>query len=281
MRRARSLHVLLLVAAVVPLAGACGDADDHGAGSSREAASDATRSADRTPPAGDDRTSSGPCAPLVGRQAGTSSIDADDGRALLGAATARSTRSGHRFVTDLRIDARTIRLTGTLVGRRAPDGTSRARLTWTGLAALVAPDLDVRIVDDVIQLRPAGSEDSFSNAGSASGIALDVGRELLDHPQLLVARSATRSADGNDTLVTLAAPAPALRTYATRERRGLATDLLRSARSLEITSTVRRGRLVGDRFVLRARLPAGTPLERIAADTPITITGTTRYCPLP
>jgi hypothetical protein len=273
MRRARTLPLLLLAAVVVPVLGACGSED---ASRGRDDPAASRSGADR--PA---RSAGASCAPTTDPTTTPArSIDPASGRKLLDAAAARATRAGHRFVTDLQVDAGSVRLTGTLAGRRTPDGASRARLTWTGVAALVATDLEVRIVDDVILLRPAGSRTRFAGAGSASGIALDVGRELLDHPQLLVARSATRTADDRTTVVTLATPAPALRDYATRERRGLATDLLRSARSLKFTSTVRAGRLAGDRFVLRARLPAGTPLERIAAGTPITITGTTRYCPL-
>jgi len=154
-------------------------------------------------------------------------------------------------------------------GRRLPDGTSEARVTVGAGRALL-----LRIVDDTIYVR-AGTR--WTNRGSASGIALDVGRELFDHPFLLEPTAAMR--DGTDHLVELAAPPAPLRDYATNERHGPVTELLADATALTITGRVARtGTLVGDSFVLETTLPPG--IVPGLAGRRARIEARTGYCPL-
>ncbi len=193
---------------------------------------------------------------------------------MVDAAAGRSRRLGHRFETDLRIRSG-LSASATLRGRLLPTGESEARLEWSGPASLVLPDATVRIVGNSIYARSEGDA-AWRSLGSASGVALDVGRELLDHPFLL--RPVAGREDEHRAVVELVADPAALRAYAGTERRGIATDLLVGARSLRITSLAAGGRLVADTFALTTRLPPA--LAKVAGGPLARVTGATSYCPL-
>ncbi len=203
-------------------------------------------------------------------------------RASILRAAKRATQSGHRFVTRLALASGTTRVDAILTGLRTGANESRAQLAWSGPASLVLPDLDLRIVGDRITTRDG--DDAWVDRGSASGVALDVGRELLDHPFLVRAVSgATHDPDDRTPTterVDLVAPVTVLRRYATTERRGPVTDLLAAARSLRLTSTASGGELVQDRFTLVTRIPATLDVPGLRTGAPLAVTGTTRYCPL-
>lgn len=216
-------------------------------------------------PAGEPAASCGdvPVPPLHGSPA-----DSVEARVQLDRAARRATRAGHRMRIELDVAGALGSRTASLEGRRLPTGESAARLDWTVLG------FDLRIVDDRLYRRRPLTD--WRDLGSASGAALDVGRELLDHAFLLDAVAARR--DGRRLAVTLEAPAAQLRAYATTERRGPVTDLLTGTRMLRITSIVDRGRLAGDRFVLVATPPPS--LRPLLGRAPVTIRGRSTYCPL-
>ncbi|MCW2921778.1 MAG: hypothetical protein JWL76_1652 [Thermoleophilia bacterium] len=194
-------------------------------------------------------------------------------------AAKRATRSGHRFTIELRVAAGRLRGTATIFGRRTAQDTSAALVVWSGLAGAVLPDLGLRIVDDRLYLQPGTFTSPWRVGGSASGVSLDVGRELLDHPFLL--EPTTARGDGDvATTVSFSAPPERLRAYATSERRGRVTDLLRAARRLTLTADVRGGTLVGDRFTLLTTVPESLHLGPAAPGTRIRIDGVTTYCAL-
>lgn len=216
------------------------------------------------------RTSAGPL---------RTSTDLTGARSLVLAAARRATRTGHRFAVELDVAAGRLRADATVFGRRTPANASSALVVWSGTAGVLLPDLGLRIVDDQLYLQRGNFDSPWQRAGSASGVSLDVGRELLDHPFLLRATSA-RGDSAAATTVTFTAPAERLRAYATSERHGPVTDLLRTARQLTLVAHVRGGRLVGDRFTLVTTAPDSLRLGPIATGTPIRIAGTSSYCRL-
>ncbi len=211
--------------------------------------------------------------------AGERLADVASARATIDDAARATTRSGGAFVTQLQVRSGAITLArARLTGRRSADGSSRGHLAWSGAASLLAPDLDLRIVDNSISLRRDDRPRVWQPLGSASGVALDVGRELLMHPFLLRERSANGA--GDSVRVALVAPAAALRDYATNERQGPVTELLRRASRLRIEATTANGRLVSDRFVLATQIPAGIDgLEQLAGRRVVISGITTRPCP--
>lgn len=198
-------------------------------------------------------------------------------RRIVEAAAVRARRSGHRFTTLLAVRASGLRANARIQGRRLRSGASVATVTWTGAARLLLPDLQLRIVEDQLYLQ-RGDRPGWRSLGSASGVALDVGRELLDHPFLLDPVAARAS--GRHVALELVAPHERMRTYATTERRGPVTDLLGGTRRLALTAHVSGRRLTGDDFTLVTRNPASIDVPGLAAGTPITVTGETYYCPL-
>jgi hypothetical protein len=202
-------------------------------------------------------------------------IGATQARAIVDAAAGAATTRPHRFRTQLVVDADGLpQLDATLIGRRAADGSSAGVLRWRGPAALVLPEARVRVADDRIRIATADS--AWRNLGSASGVALDVGRELLVHPFLLElrdARGVSRNLDAR-----LVAPTASLRDYATAERQGPVTELLAQTRSLVLDARVVDDALVRDRFVLRTTVPSSFPLAGPVGGRTVTIRGTTRYC---
>lgn len=202
-------------------------------------------------------------------------LDLGRARELVEAATKRATRTPHRFDIALTIEADALpaRIHGRLVGVRDAGGASRGRLTWSGLAGAALPELDLRIVHDRLALRerPRGA---WRELGSASGVSLDVGRELLDHPFLLTyARARGRS---REATVVLVAPPEQLRRYATDERRGPVSELLAGATSLTLVAHIAAGELAGDAFTLVTDAPSGVPL---VGSGRITIRGRSGMCP--
>jgi hypothetical protein len=156
-----------------------------------------------------------------------------------------------------------------MIGSRGADGSSSARLRWQGPESLLLPDMTLRIVDDQLALRTE-RDTAFRQLGSASGVSLDVGRELLAHPFLLEPRAARGTLD--DLALTLDAPRDELRSYAVTERRGPITELLRDVEHLQITPRVIDGTLVADRFMLRTRVPKSfteiAPLHDVVVTLP-------------
>lgn len=193
-------------------------------------------------------------------------------------AARRATTTGHRFSIALDLRAGRLRGEATIYGRRMPDNTSAALVRWTGAAGALLPDLGMRIVADRLYLQTGQFDAPWRLAGSASGVSLDVGRELLDHPFLLTTTNARGT--GGMRSVTFAAPADQLRAYATSERRGPVTDLLRQARQLTLVAHVRGGQLVGDRFTLVTTVPEALRRGPIRAGVPIRIVGASSYCRL-
>lgn len=258
-----------IFAAALALAAGCGgsqgDADDTRSRPSAERAAPAERS-DRAP------VLCGSPPRAVAR--GGSAARLQRARLALARATTAAGARGHRFVTAARItSARGVAITARIEGRRTPDGRSEAVLAWDGPVGLALPAGTGRIVDDQLYARRAHHQE-WLELGSASGISLDVGRELLAHPFLLeVVGAAWR---GDELHVAAVAPAARLRHYAGTERRGPPSELLRSASSLRITASVRSGRLVGDAFVLRTRVPPGLG-PRFAAG-PVVVAASTGYC---
>ena len=96
------------------------------------------------------------------------------------------------------------------------------------------------------------------------------------HPQLL--RPTSAAGAGDTVQVAFVAPAAQLRAYATTERRGPVTDLLRATTALTLTSTATRERLVADRFTLATVVPRTVARGPIRTGTRITIRGATTYC---
>lgn len=275
MRRLRPLAIVSTMAACALLSGGCG--------SSHGTRGEPQRS---TPPADHAATSPIPAARRDGTCRGVLNTAMSSAppppvssaqRRALDAAALRLTRAGSRFRTDLSIAvAGRPTARATLLGRRTPDGASAAALTWHGAASVLLPDARLRIVDDHIyaQQDPAPG---WQRLGSASGVALDVGRELLEHPFLLDPVDAVPFGHG-DVAVQLRADGPALRAYAGTERHGLATDALVRAERLTITSFLRGGRLTSDHFELVTRLPAS--FGRAVGGRRATVVGSTVYCPL-
>lgn len=197
-------------------------------------------------------------------------------RAVVDRAVSRAAAGERRFVTRLNLSTTTgLRATALLRGTRRADGSSSGRLRWQGAASLLLPDLTLRIADDQLAIRGA-HDAAFRPLGSASGVSLDVGRELLAHPFLLEASTARGTLD--DLALTLDAPRDELRDYATHERRGPVTELLRNAELLRITPRVVAGRLVHDRFVLRTAIPTTVTQIEPLAGTTVTLTGSTTTC---
>ncbi len=186
-------------------------------------------------------------------------------------------RAGHRFTTLLDVRAAGLRASARIQGRRLPTGASVASLTWDGAAGILLPDLQLRVVDDHLYLLREDRE-TWRALGSASGVALDVGRELLDHPFLLDATAAR--GDARHVALDLVAPPARLREFATTERRGPVTDLLAGTRRLTLTAHATGRRLAGDDFTLVTRVPASLELPGIRTGTGIAITGASFYCPL-
>lgn len=224
---------------------------------------------DNASPCRGTRTSAGPL---------RTSTDLAGARDLVLDAARRATRTGHRFAVELEVVSGRLGAEAIVFGRRTPTNASSALVVWSGAAGAVLPDVGMRIVDDQLYLQPGNFGSPWRRAGSASGVSLDVGRELLDHPFLLRVANARR--EQSSATVTFTAPAAHLREYATSERRGPVTDLLRQARQLTLVAHVRGGRLVGDRFSLVTTVPASLRLGAVPAGTPIRIAGTSSYCRL-
>lgn len=257
-----------LVAAAGLLLVACGGSDE------RESTPPRPPSADPAP-----EPARGPVMDCTaqGRVIVTDRSSTTAARTVVDAAAGRARRSGHRFTTLLTVRASGLRANARIQGRRLPGGASVANLERSGAATLLLPDLQLRIVDD--QLYLARSDDpAWRSIGSASGVALDVGRELLDHPFLLEPVAA-RASDGHVAL-DLVAPPASLRAYATAERRGPVTDLLRGTRRLTLTAHATGRRLTGDDFTLVTRIPESIDLPGLEPGSPITVIGETSYCPL-
>ncbi len=256
------------ILACVAIAAGCGDSGSD----SRRAT---TIDAPPAPAAPTVATAPDPCAaPAVTAPAGTAADPAATRRLVDRAAAAR-TRSGGAFSTRLRITSPPLEATGTLRGSRDADGDSRARLTWHGAAALLLADQQLAIVDDQLRVRAEGAAD-WTALGSASGIALDVGRELLDHPFLL--RTGAARADAAVRTLRLTVDPAALRDYATTERRGPATELLAHTRSLRLDATVDGDRFVRDHFLLSTTVPDAAPWPQAFAGRDVTISGETVRC---
>lgn len=247
----RGLHFILLCAVVLLASGCGGDAAGEDDRSPRDATTTSPASTSSEPAAD-------PCAPPArilpaprpATAAALASATRDLARAVERAGAAR-----RRFVTDGEVVVTGgVRVRARLVGERAADGSSTGRLDWRGAAALVAPDADLRIVDNQLTMRRDDEHAAgFTPMGSASGIALDVGRELLTHPFLLDVVAVGGS--GDIRTYRLVARPDDLRAYAGTERQGLATELLVGARSLTIDVRVVDGVLVSDVFRLRTVLP--------------------------
>ncbi|MCW2926639.1 MAG: hypothetical protein JWM86_607 [Thermoleophilia bacterium] len=222
------------------------------------------------------RTAKDTCGAPPGTALLGATVPLDRARRAIDAAAAARTGAGSRFHLQLAVDiARLPTATATLSGRRLADNSSTATIDWEGVAGALLPTGELRIVDDVLLLRRTSAQ-PWRRLGSASGVSLDVGRELLDHPFLLRTVRARRS--GSTTVLALDAPVERLRAYATSERAGPVTDLLARARSLRIVVRVTRGQLVGDRFTLVARIPPS--MGGRLANRPVTIRGATGYCAL-
>lgn len=266
-----------LLALVAPLAAGCGDGSDRDRGPDvRPPAPPAQRAVpvEDSDPGGSGEPCSAP-APVV-----PAPTDRTGSRARLEAAVRTATRSDRRFVTRLVLRPGTQGpFTARLAGTRQADGSSRATLRWTGAAAIVLPDAEVAIAANRVRIRGTGRDNAWRDVGSASGAALDVGRELLDHPFLLQVVRTSR--DGGRIDVVLQARAGELRAYATNERRGPVSDLLRGARSLRITAHLDEGELVGDRFQLVTTVPAGIPALAPFSGRVVRVVGTTGSCPTP
>ncbi|MCW2971978.1 MAG: hypothetical protein JWN72_251 [Thermoleophilia bacterium] len=192
----------------------------------------------------------------------------------LAAATDRASRTRRPFTTDLAITlASGVRVRGRLSGVRRADGSSAGTLRWQGAARFLLPDQQLRIAGNQLAVR-AHAGDRWRALGSASGVALDVGRELFTHPFLLD----VTGTGGTGELRTVRAVARVadLRAYATTERQGLATELLAGATALRIDAAISRGTLTADVFTLRTRLP--TDYARRLRSATVTIVGRTAAC---
>lgn len=273
MTRPSILLRLAILAAAASLAGACGDEGDDA-----PRADPATRPTTTTRAATSERGGR-PCpfpAPVL-----DPSTEHADARGRIDGAVDVATRTDRRFVTrlELLLVGTQGRFRARLTGTRRADGSSRATLRWSDPAALLLPDAELAVRANRILLRtgPDGTG-RWRDAGSASGVALDVGRELLDHPFLLRVVGAARAGERLD--VTLESPPPRLRAYATSERNGPVTELLRAARSLRITANLDDGELVGDRFRLVTTVPEGIPALAPLAGRVVVVTGTTGSCAL-
>ena len=203
------------------------------------------------------------------------SVDLVEARTAVDRAAVRRTREGGSFVTRLVLRRPPFTAIGTLRGRRLATGDSTGRLTWHGAARLLLPDATLAITGDQLRIR-TDSDASFRPLGSASGVALDVGRELLDHPFLLDAVAA-RALDATLS-VTLQPRIGELRTYATTERRGPVTELLRETQSALLRVTVDDGRLVRDHFAFTTLVPDSPPFPDALAGWRVSISGETVRC---
>lgn len=273
MSRPRSLTTRMLLLALFAVCSCGSDGGERHANPSPER-SDAPADRGPTPPTS---VAAHLCTPpAVATHATTHRANLAAATRALHRATSTATHTGHVFRTSLHLRFATgLVARATLNGRRTADGASTARLEWIGPASLVAPDADLRIEQDRLLVRLDAHHARWRDIGSASGIALDVGRELLTHPFLLQVTGVRGSSDSQT--ISLTAPAAGLRTYASTERRGWATDLLAGTRSLRYAAQLRSGRLAGDRFVLRTRLPQRSPLLPGSA---VTVQGATAYCRL-
>lgn len=269
MRRPIRIPALLAVVALVGAVAGCGGPDAPPSTPKQQPAPPAAPAA---VPAATDGCGAAPST----KSGGTPVTDLVAARASIDRASRARTASGSRFtirgtanVTGL--PSARARITGT----RTAANASAASLRWEGTARALLPDARLRIVRDTIGVRVAGTD--WRDLGSASGVSIDVGRELLEHPFLLEARSARRIDGALE--VTLVAPTAALRDYATSERRGPVTDLLRGTRSLRLIARVdSSGALTGDRFTLATVLPASIS-ERLAGRA-VTLRGSTTSCAL-
>jgi hypothetical protein len=145
--------------------------------------------------------------------------------------------------------------------------------------ALISPDTDLRIRNNTLYTREREAGDGagagpWRNRGSASGVSLDVGRELLMHPFLLEP-AATRKTRGT-IRGSYAVEPRAFRRYVADERNGLVTDLLQDASSLTLDATTRNGQLWSDSFALTTRIPRS--LEPRLAGRTLMLTGVTQTC---
>lgn len=190
-------------------------------------------------------------------------------------AAARASELEQRsFTTDLLVEAAGMpRLRATLRGLGRHGATS-ATATGAGIARAAVDGWELAIRSDHLYGRAAGddrvsaSRPAFAgwrDLGSASGVQLDVARELLTHPMLTQVQSARRRGDTLE--VRLVVPAPALRAYAADERSGPVTDLLVRARELRVEATIRGGRIRSDRFTLLVGGGASGPAVRIEGST--------------
>ena len=199
--------------------------------------------------------------------------DVDAATRELARAVTRAGASRRPFVTDgdVVVDDG-LRARARLVGTRAANGSSSGHLDWRGAAGLLLPDGDLRIAGNQLALRRDDQRAAgFTPLGSASGIALDVGRELLTHPFLLDVVATGGS--GSIRSFRLVARPDELRAYAGTERQGLATELLLGARSLTIDARVVDGTLVADTFRLVTTLPPR--FEALAGGGTVTVVGRT------
>jgi len=265
--RSRARIPLLLITWAALIAAGCGSSN----GADRQNSGDGTAQTTTAT-----RTMTAPaevaCGAVPGA-VGAAPFDRSATERLVARAAARSTRLGNRFELEARIEVRTgLSATAFVHGYRTPDGDSEASLHWGGAAGLLLPDATARIVDNNVYLRM--NEGPWSNEGSASGIALDVGHELLLHPFLLeVAGRANRS---DTATIVHDVPAAGLRAYASTERQGIATDLLVGARSLTLVTRIADGTVTGDRFTLVTAVP--DRFRRIARGSVVTVSASTGYC---
>lgn len=175
-------------------------------------------------------------------------MSVQDARRLLDQSIARAGRTDRIFTTQIKVQDHTRRSEGMLTGhRRADDGTSQGTLRWT-TREIPLPQGVILIKDNELSLAKDAKSPQLK-LGSASGVSLDVGRELLAHPFLVDTRTA--SGTKRSFTITMVAPQARLRSYATHERSGPVSTLLEQAQSLHITAHVRDGNLVADHFTLK------------------------------
>ncbi|MCW2960387.1 MAG: hypothetical protein JWM90_774 [Thermoleophilia bacterium] len=269
MRRTRHL---LLVTMLALFAAGCGGSDAPKEDAPRKPAQPGVAT---TTDARSSGTARGCTPPAIPRAVGPVTNAA---RRTLSAATRRATATAHQFHTRATITTqRGLTARAQVTGAVAPTGTSTARLRWEGAAALLLPDLALRIRDNRLAVGISGA--APVDRGSASGIALDVGRELHTHPFLLDLGAATttpaRTTPARTVIAATARPAE-LRAYAGTERQGLATELLVGARRLTITTVIDDGRMTADTFTLVTQVPAR--FQRQLGRGTVTVRATTAYC---
>lgn len=173
-------------------------------------------------------------------------MDAGRARRLLDSAVTKAGDTDRAFQTilDVWIDGRHSH--GVLDGIRTAAGAGTGTLDWDDRRSTLPRGI-IRIESDVVTIATREDTPPFE-LGSAAGIELDVGRELLAH-RPLVDVVAARGTDGEFTIA-LVAPARRLRLHAQRERTGPVSELLGSTRSLAIRAHVRNQLLVADSFSL-------------------------------